>query len=322
MDGEQQLTIRAEAIAWHIRLRDGSAEDWEMFTAWASKDPRHGQAYDEIAIADQDLEESLAGWSQSIDSRANDNLPASQQGSRGWVFAAGVGAIAAASVFMVAPNWRSQPDLYEVSTKAGERKTVTLGERDHIALNGDTRLRLSRGNNRFAALEKGEASFQIVHDPSAPFTLQVGGSQVVDVGTSFNVTKYNGGLVVQVAEGSIVYNPEREAVRLTAGQALRRNDRELQMRLSSLPPTDVGGWQKGRLSYRSASLPEIAEDLTRNLGIKVTVAPALAARSFTGTIQIERNDDKFFARLAKLLDVEARRSSAGWALHERMDATQ
>ena len=33
--------IDAEAIGWVIRLRDGSAADWEAFTVWLEADSAH-----------------------------------------------------------------------------------------------------------------------------------------------------------------------------------------------------------------------------------------------------------------------------------------
>ncbi len=30
---------RSEALVWHIRLRDGSAADWEEFTEWLERSP-------------------------------------------------------------------------------------------------------------------------------------------------------------------------------------------------------------------------------------------------------------------------------------------
>ena len=44
--------IQAEAIAWHIRLRDGGAADWDAFVRWLEADPARSAAYDAVALAD------------------------------------------------------------------------------------------------------------------------------------------------------------------------------------------------------------------------------------------------------------------------------
>ena len=45
-------TIRDEAIAWHVRLQAGGAEDWDAFMAWLEADPARSAAYDEVKFAD------------------------------------------------------------------------------------------------------------------------------------------------------------------------------------------------------------------------------------------------------------------------------
>src|SRR3712207_5714722 len=52
---EQKERIEAEAIGWVLRLRDAAAEEWAQFTSWLEADPRHGEAFDEAARADDDL---------------------------------------------------------------------------------------------------------------------------------------------------------------------------------------------------------------------------------------------------------------------------
>lgn len=44
--------IQAEAIEWHIRLRDGRDEDWEAFVQWLEGDPARSDAYDAVVRAD------------------------------------------------------------------------------------------------------------------------------------------------------------------------------------------------------------------------------------------------------------------------------
>jgi transmembrane sensor len=68
------------------------------------------------------------------------------------------------------------------------------------------------------------------------------------------------------------------------------------------------------LTYRGASLSDVASDLSRNLGKPVRVSARLASRSFTGTIEIDRDESRLFERLGKLLGIESRRTAEGWDL--------
>lgn len=315
-------TIRAQAIAWHVRLRDGRDDDWEEFTDWLALDPQHSLAYDAIALGDRDLDEALSLWARSTTRLANDNAQAIEPSRmhRRWILG-GAAAAAAATLLLVTPMLRPQTDYYDMATAPGEQRVISLAGRDRIALNGETRIRLDKNNPRFASLAYGEAAFTIRHDPKLPFVLHLGESRVVDVGTKFNVIRNPTGHIVEVAEGSILYNPAGERIALAAGQTLTSKSSERQIILSRKPPSEVGGWQRGRLSYRSRPLAIVAADISRSLGTPIVVEPAIASRLFTGTIEIDRNESRMFARLAKLLDVDARRGASGWTLGTVQGAT-
>lgn len=313
---QPESSIHAQAILWHIRLRDGGAEEWDEFAAWLARDPRHSPAYDDVALGDRELDQALTNWPQSEAVITNDNWPAIEgpRVRRRWAMGGMTAAAAVAAFLWLDPNGRAPPSTYEISTGPGEQRVVALAGNDRIALNGATRIRLDKANPRFASLLAGEAAFTVTHDPRRPFVLQLGENQVQDVGTSFNVTMRPDGHAVEVAEGALLYNPAREGIELAAGQTLTSNTHERRIILSRKPPAEVGGWQHGRLSYRSSPLSVVAADVSRSLGTKVSVQPEIASRSFTGTIEIDRNESRMFARLAQLLDVEARRDSRGWIL--------
>ena len=234
--------------------------------------------------------------------------------SRRWLVGGVTAFAAAAALVFIAPPTSQQPDFYDVATAAGQQQVVTLAGKDRVALNGSTKIRFDRENPRFASLLSGEAAFSIIHDPKAPFELIVGNARVVDVGTVFNVRRAPNGHTVEVSEGSILYNPAAEHIVLAAGQTLTSNSNERRITLAHKPVSEVGSWQRGRLSYRSATLVDVAADLSRNIGTPIFVQPAIAGRSFTGTIEIDRDERRMFARLGPLLDVDARRGARGWTL--------
>ncbi len=241
--------------------------DWEAFAAWLGQKIEHAASYDEVALLDRELDEPLAALPRPTSTQGNDNSPPAAAGTSRWLIA-GVGAALAAAVagVIVVPNLLPPTtDFYEVATDAGQRRVVAFGNGNRVLLNGASRVRLDRNDARFASLESGEASFDIKHDPQAPFTLKVGSNRLVDIGTSFNVVRYPTGHVIAVSEGAILYNPGREAVRLTAGQSLKSDDRERQIEIASIDAAEVGSWQRGLLTYRAASLSDVASDLSRNL---------------------------------------------------------
>jgi transmembrane sensor len=313
---------QSEALGWHIRLRDGSAADWEAFTDWLEQSPENSAAYDAIVLADEGMGGLLA---LAQPAGINDNMQGEQRpkprliGRR-----TALGFASAAAVFIAGlvayPMMSSDDSRYAVETGQGIQRSISLTDGTRIDLNGGTRIMLSRNNLRLASLERGEATFSVVHDASNPFIVESGNARIQDVGTIFNVTQDNGRLELAVAEGSVVFNPDAEAVQLTAGNTLRVAPNEGGIVVGSVDPKAVASWRNGRLVYDRATLGTVARDISRAIGTRVEISPDIAAQPFTGVIIIDRNQGAFFGRLEGLLDVHARRTATGWRLTSRTRA--
>lgn len=301
--------MEAAAIGWVIRLRDARAGDWEAFAAWLESDPKHANIYEEVALVDAALDgapsDPLRGSMQQRDgTRAR--WP-SRRMIMGWGFAASI----------LAPlgylSLSTHDNLVTIKTAAGARRSLTLTDGSRIDLNGATILALDRKRPRWARLESGEALFTVVHDAARPFGVEAVGTYIKDLGTVFNVVVNEAELEVSVAEGLVIFNPHREAVRLSAGMAIRtEGSRASIIRRSA---ESVGAWRSGHLSYHGARFSRVAEDLSRNMGITVRVDPAVANRRFSGVIVLDTDQEVVFRRVAGLLDVDARRTAGGgWNL--------
>lgn len=296
--------IGREAIGWVIRLRDPAFNDWDGFTAWLEADARHNEAYEAVAIADAEAAEALsAPEPRPIMAPAQRRAP-----TRRLV----LGSVLGASLVAFFGLSTLQSDTYLIETGPGERRSITLASGDRIDMNGGTRLVLDRDKLRFAQLEQGEALFTVRHDEARPFVVEAGDKVLRDVGTVFNVTHGDDVVDLAVSEGAVLFDPDGEAVTVPAGRALRSaGDGEAQVR--AVPVTDVGGWREGRLAYSDAPLSQVAADLSRSLGVEVRVS-GRAQRPFSGVILVGKGDDAFFRTLGALLDVQVRRSGAGWIL--------
>jgi transmembrane sensor len=308
------MALEEAAIAWVVRLRDAGAQDWEAFTAWLEADPAHQAAYDEAALADLDAEELAPAprpvqpaWTPAVEPAARPN----RRRFLGW----GAGAMAAAVAGLIAYSTiPAGTDLYAVATRPGEHRRIDLADGSHIDLNGATRIRLDRNNTRFASLEQGEALFTIVHDPDHSFEVEAGGARMRDLGTTFNVVAERGAVEVGVSEGRVLFDPQGAAVNLSPGMSLSRAAAGARPVVTNVEPDAIGGWRAGRLSYRSATVGQVANDLSRNLGVSVRATPAVARQSFTGVIMLDPDKAAAVRRAASLLGVSAGRAGDGWVL--------
>jgi transmembrane sensor len=306
MDQGAHQDIQAEAIAWHIRLREGGAADWDAFVRWLEADPARSAAYDAVALADAAL------TAEAVPPRAaNDD----EEGGR-WSVGRHWGTALAAAValfllgLIAAPWLTAGPDRYEVATPAGQHRTTPLTDGGSVQLNGATRLVLDRNDPRYAELVIGEATFNVRHDAAHPFVVVAGEHRVQDAGTTFNVIRDRGRFSVAVVEGSVVYDPGRAAVPLAPGQTLHA-DQGGRPVVGREDPQAIIGWQRGQLSYRAVPLEIVAADLSRSLGVEVAVDPALMALPFTGSIRVDRDA---VTSLASTLGLQARRTGDSWLI--------
>lgn len=311
---------RAEAITWLIRLRDGDASDWEAFTVWLEGDARRPDIYQGVAGDDAALQFLPRGEPDGMS--ANDNAPLRWR-ANGKSVAAGTCVLAACAIALIAvPQFWPSHDRYAIATRPGEQRHFVLRDGTRVNLNGSSTLTLDRKDLRTARLERGEAFFTVPHDPEKPFAVLVGSNRIEDVGTVFNVVRRGEGVSVEVAQGSVVYNPAQQAIALHAGQILSDSGESGPIEVGPRIADEIGTWSRGRLTYQEATLATVADDLTRNIGETVTVDPAIASRHFTGVIQVEHNLKTLFGRLSSVLGLDARRTAEGWRISMRERAHQ
>ena len=315
---DRQETDRADAIGWHIRLRHGGDADWEAFEAWLAADPAHVLAYHEIEDADQAIEAHLSDlrFEEVLEDRAIP-LPVSR---RRVLWIAGGGALAAGLIAMVTLAPGTSSGRYDVATRPGEKRVVTLGEDARVTLGGETRMTFDRKDPRFARLASGDASFQVRHDATRPFRLHVGSNIVEDAGTIFDVAHRSGGVRVSVVEGSIVYNPGGRQTVLVAGEALvdPGDGKPVVVSRTAAAPADRS--LDGQLVYRGEPLSKVAADLSRVTGLRIDVAPEIAARAVHGTIATGGRREDLFARLEAALNILLVPDEGGWLMRPARDA--
>ena len=321
MTEQAQNHVLAEAIEWHLRLRDGgAAADWEAFVLWLEADPERSAAYDEVSRADADLGPEAFPSAAANDDWAED-VPVRARRRFGTAARAFAALAACLILAFVALPWLGPGmDRYEVATAAGQRRDVPLGDGSMAALNGATRLILDRANPRFAELAAGEATFTIRHDSADPFEVVAGDHRIHDVGTTFNLVHDGDRVVVEVIEGEVQYHRREAAISLTAGQMLAVREEGGRPLLGRRDPGAMAGWRHGQLSFREVPLDIVARDLARSLGAEILVDPGIAALPFTGSVRIAGGAETVLTGFAATLGMEARREGNAWRIGPRSRA--
>ena len=285
-----------------------------QFTRWLEEDPANADAYERVAALDHELEEiSIPSNRAELDvDRYFQQEPF--RSARAWGALGSLVAVAAVvAAFFVQPWAQHSAPVTEIATGPGEQRTIQLADGSSVALNGNSRVRLSVLRTGESELISGEALFRIRHRADQPFVIRVGDDQVQDLGTTFNLTREKDQVRVEVAEGAVRYRRGNSALQLRAGQTLdvEPGGDALVGRKTQLA---IGAWSAGQLIYEGTPLAEIVNDLDRTLGVKVSVTPELAFKQFTGSIDVRGPPEKVLADFSSTVAARARKTQDGWLI--------
>jgi len=306
---QADTNAEARAIEWLIRQRDPLFDDWDGFADWLAENPAHNAIYDGIASLDRDLDALPAAPPASVVIVPEaPRRPSRRAWFGGAMAAALVGAVSLSSLNPFGNENR-------IETAAGEHRTIALDDGSKIEINGASVVEIDKDRPRFARLESGEAMFHVVHRDNDPFVVETGDARIVDLGTAFNVVRRDRQTSVAVSEGIVLYNPDRDKVRLVAGKGIEARDGDRQPPVvRDVDVAIIGGWRSGLLVYNGTPLAVVAEDLKRTAGMQVSIAPEAADLSFRGALIIDKNRSRTIADLAALSGTRAERQGEGWIL--------
>jgi transmembrane sensor len=188
-------------------------------------------------------------------------------------------------------------------------RTVSLADGSRIDLDANALIRLPLAPWRHEArLIRGEAVFDIVHDDSRPFVVQVGKATLTDLGTRFLVQPLSSDqALVAVFDGrvQVLASGGQDAV-LDAGQAAIAADGAV-TRTMMPSEGEATAWRQGRLVFRDRPLAQVAAILSRYRPEPVEVlSPAIAELKINGVFHLDDLDGGL-RLLEQALPIDVRR---------------
>jgi transmembrane sensor len=219
--------------------------------------------------------------------------------SRGSViFAAAVASIAGMVLFAWTP-----PDPARIIETAGiQTRTETLPDGSRVTLNANSRVSVAfTRRSRALTLLDGEAHFEVAKDVQRPFRVRAGRTEVVAVGTVFDVDKQADQTKVTLLEGRVDVRAVSDAGSDNVIVASLQPAQQLSLAqdghvLSEKAVTSVDGvtaWQRGLISLDDMPLSEALAQVNRYSTVTVAMADSsLATRRVSGIFRV--GDTKAF----------------------------
>jgi transmembrane sensor len=318
---DDDIRLNAAAV-WHSRLQFAAESEsvWTDFTVWLEADAANRIAFDQVEALYADLD-AVVPSRKSIERAAPmSNVVALSSRRRftpmriGFV---GLGALAASLAMFVGIRLTViGPDAVRYATKTGEMRTIALADGTTVEMNTASTLAVTfTGQERHVVLDQGEALFRVAKDSERPFLVTVGGRDVRDVGTVFNVLRDHGRTVVTVESGKVSVSPGDAGARdmpvlLSAGDQLAAEDGAVDA-VNHVDPAQATSWRKGYLTYKEAPLSVVVSDLNRYFAGRIFLADKDAGvRRFSGVLKID-DEDAVLNRLAQLLPLVVDREGDG-----------
>lgn len=287
--------ITEEAIAWFAREQSDqrTRSDEDRFAHWLKQDPRHEQAYSQVAKLYR------AAGPQMTPRPLPAGRPAGAEKTRQrrflpvkWAVAATLALLAVGTAWVVLDH-RGPVSGGSFATAAGAQRTLKLSDGSTITLNTRSEVDIEIGeHHRTVRLGRGEARFQVARDPARPFTVETDTARVHALGTAFDVRVSATGLAVTLLEGRVEVVPTSsaaaglETVALTAGQRLSLDADSGERRLEAIGPALADAWLHRQLIFDAVPLPEAVEEANRYLSRPVVIEdPSLAEVRVSGVVR-------------------------------------
>ena len=198
-------------------------------------------------------------------------------------------AVAATLLLITGVQTYRQTGIEHYQTAKGEHQTLFLADGSQIVLNTDSELSVEvHMFHRKVQLSRGEALFNVTHNPVRPFEVIAGNGMIHDIGTRFNVYAQADRVDVAVLEGKvdIVTDQHQSPVVLSAGQAASYSRQGTVSAKSTVDLQTVAAWEHGKLIFDEQPLEDVLNQIARYHTVEFQIAdPKLRNIKISGSFK-------------------------------------
>lgn len=206
IDFPDNPSIETQAAQW-LAILDGDApsqQDRQAFTDWVNKNPAHRQAFEELL----NFWDEMNVLTQTVLPR--EQQPVHRPGTAECIanFFASARGMASAFILVAITITLSSlmlgPSTQDYITRVGEQRSIELADGSRLLINTGSHLQVAFSEQRRRIhLLKGEAHFEVAHNPARPFEVYAGKGLVRAIGTAFSIHIRKMDVEVIVTEGVV-----------------------------------------------------------------------------------------------------------------------
>lgn len=268
-----------QAAEWFDRLNELDEEEKQAFSLWLST-PEHQQAFQRVATAMGQPELASASQQVAAKNREFSTHKVKRSGVPLWLATAASLLIVSFLAFWFVPfdGDESQPSQSTefaltqqlgLSSNVAQMASKVLRDGSVVYLNGNSEVAVNHDAQwRNVRLTKGQAYFDVSHEPSRPFVVQVDDIRVQVVGTAFDIDRLADKTTISVYDGVVKVMADKTLM-LVKGEGVELKNGNWS-RTFRLPHSQLPAWRSGWLDVENESMPAVLERLGRHLDKPVT----------------------------------------------------
>lgn len=162
---------------------------------------------------------------------------------------------------------RGAPVYNMVSTPRGRQFKLMLSDGTQVLLNAGSSIRFPTvfaGSERRVEIS-GEAFLEVAQTADAPFVIQLNKSEVVVLGTQFNVTDYSDedNSRTTLLEGAVKLRTDAQEMVLKPGQQVRMERNSGHLSAKTVDTDQIIAWTRNRLSFDKTDFADLMRQISR-----------------------------------------------------------
>jgi transmembrane sensor len=339
--------IAQQAGEWFVENDDRplDARDSEALAGWLTASPVHVEDFLGVSVLARDLAKAGADLEFSVErclalARAEGDpavaplrpriatlIPGSSR--HRWLTAVAATAACAVLILGLITRWNVGSDAplptsagtveLRLETRHGEQLSRDLTDGSVVHLNTDSAVTIRYGGpERLVMLIAGEADFEVAHDATRPFRVVAGATEVVAIGTKFDVRLEHDSTVVTVIDGHVAVGPSPASdepgarsrdyqsprfVRLGSDQQIRFTAGQWPVAPETVDAQRTTAWLHRQIVFEQEPLGRVAAEFNRYAPTPFDITtPALRNLEVSGVFATD-DTEAFIAFLRSLKGV-------------------